>query len=121
MLLEKTIWTDVEKLDGIEMTKVFHSQDGHHYRLVRRSASRASVVGVDGLNFDVIVDGGGKLEVIEKGVIGTLLDWGAAALKLGGKLLNGECSLQNTQTATFDPKTGNMTGFTNTTTVVCPQ
>ena len=110
-----------ESLEGMHMTHTLETRDGTKYHVVRRTDRLAAVIieGAEELDFTLVSEGGGGFETIEKGVIDTLVDWGAAALKLGKKLLTGGCYTQNTQTATFDPKTGNMTGFTNTTTVVC--
>ena len=114
---------EFESLEGgVNITRSLETRKGTRYRIVRRSdwVSSVLVEGADGLDFTLVSDGGGGgFETIEKGVIDTLVDWGKAALDLGAKLLKGDCYLQNKQTATFDPKTGNMTGFTNTTSIVC--
>jgi hypothetical protein len=111
----------LEMIEGIEMTKTLETKHGQKYHVVRRTNVLASVIveGADELDFTLVSDGGGGLHTIEKGAIDTLVGWGADALKLGLKLMTGECKLVNHQEATFDPTTGNMTGFSNTTSLQC--
>lgn len=110
----------LEERDGLEMTRTLETEDGLRYRIVRRSTFSASVIveGLDGLDLTIKSDDGG-LQTMQKGIVDTIVGWGKAAWDLGKKLLSGDCYQQNQQVATFDPKTGNMTGFQNTTTIVC--
>ncbi|SRR5258707_15484301 len=112
----------LDRVDGIEASKALSTDDGHKYRVVRASNWTATVLvdGVDSLDFKLVSEGKGGIYTIEKSVIDTLVGLGVEAVKGVLKVIGGQCYTQNHQEATFDPKTGNMTGFTNTTTVVCP-
>jgi hypothetical protein len=107
--------------DGVQVTRQLETADGLRYRVIRRSPFSASIIieGVDDLDLTMLTEGGAEIETMQKSTVDKIVGWGKAAWDFAKGVLAGNCYIQNTQTATFDPATGNMTGFTNVTQVVC--
>ena len=82
--LGEHLGSELETLDGVEITKTLETRDGLRYRIVRRTAARASVIveDADGLDFELVSEGEGGLQTIEKGIVDTLVGWGKTAFDL---------------------------------------
>lgn len=115
-----TLGKHLESLDGLKMTRMLETEDGQKYHVVRRTNWLASVVvdGAEDLDVTLEVTDGGGVEVIEKSVIDTVLGWVGTAIKVGKKLLSGQCYTKNHVKITFGPN-GNITSYENTTEIVC--
>ena len=116
----------MESFDGIRATATRVSPDGNRYRVVLLSSRVASVLveGFEDSNFQIVAGDGeaddGGITMAKIPVIGGWLDAGVKLITAGLEFLKEvKCYRENTQVATFDPKTGNMTGFRNETRIVC--
>jgi len=106
--------------DGLRASEALKTASGENYRLVAISRSAAAVVVPDSqMNLQLTCGDGGDVTTIAMEGLDNLIDGALGLLRVGLQMALGKCYLQNKQTATFDPKTGNMTGFTNSTEIVC--
>lgn len=110
----------VDDVSGLRASRSLKTRDGDQYRVVQISPRSAVVIveGSEDLELTLTTESG-DIFTVEKSVVDKIIDYGVKAAKLGAKLISGKCYLKNKQVATFDPKTGNMTGFKNETWVVC--